>query len=229
MDFGGTARQQHGLDFEAWLKETFFASCNKSGNTDKWDFTGVVYKSEYALYTSKFGGLPISVKTCKYGTPIGFGDALRQMENEEDFLLIVGFWKSAGKLKKFVSVEAVMVSSHLWKRLFVEDLMDQTDEEGDVYESDEEEYSLFTSKIRNLDSVIKNRNVGYKETRTEAKKLKAELPESSIVFNPKIDSKSQRRLQCSLPFKVFWQTVVGKFSFIGEDCKLWGEKVPELK
>lgn len=226
---GGNARQQHGLDFEAWLKETFFSSCNKSGNTDKWDFTGVAYKNKYAPYTSKFGGLPISVKTCKFGSPIGFGDALRQMENGEDFLLIVCFWKAAGELKKCVSVEAVMVSSHLWKRMFVEKMMDESDEEGDVYESDEEEFTLLTSKIRKLDSVIKDRNIGYKETRTEAKKLKRELHSSSVVFNPKIDSKGQRRLQCSLPFKTFWSIVAGKFPFSGEKVTLWGEEVPKFK
>jgi hypothetical protein len=226
---GGNARQQHGLDFEAWLKDTFFSSCNISGNTDKWDFTGVAYKSKYSLYTSNFGGLPISVKTCKFGTPIGFGDALRQMENEEDFLLIVCFWKAAGEFKKCVSVEAVMVSSHLWKRMFVEKMMDESDEEGDSYESDEEEFTLMTSKIRKLDSVIKDRSVGYQETRIEAKKLKKELHSSTVVFNPKIDSKGQRRLQCSLPFKIFWSIVAGKFPFSGENVKLWGEEVPKFK
>ena len=50
--------------------------------------------------------LPVSIKTCKYGSSIGFGDALRQFENEEDFLLIVGFWKQAGAFKNFVAVEA---------------------------------------------------------------------------------------------------------------------------
>jgi hypothetical protein len=226
---GGNARQQHGLDFEAWLKDTFFSSCNKAGNTDKWDFTGVSYKSKYALYTTKFGGLPISVKTCKYGSPIGLGDALRQMENKEDFLLIVCFWKAAGEFKKCVSAEAVMVSSHLWKRMFVEKMMGESDEDGGGYESDEDEFSLMASKIRKLDSVIKDRSIGYKETRTEAKKLKRDLHSSTIVLNPKIDSKGQRRLQCSLPFSIFWSIVANKFPFSGETVKLWGEEVPDFK
>jgi hypothetical protein len=223
----GGVRQQHGLDFEDWLSGTFFSSFTRLGITAKWDFTGVAYKSKYSALTAKFNGLPVSVKTCKYGTSINFGDALRQIENEEDFLLIVGFWQKAGNTKKFVSVKAVMVSSHFWKRLFMENLMDN-EEEGDVYSSDEEEFSLFTSRIRKLDSVIKDRDVGYKETRTSAKKLKAALPESSMVLNPKIDSKSQRRLQCSMQFKVFWSVVMGEADFRQEECEFWGETVPEF-
>ena len=48
----------------------------------------------------------------------------------------------------------------------------------------------------------------YEQGRAKAKEWKRVTPQvrtSRIVVNPKIDSKSQRRIQCSLPFSAFWQ------------------------
>lgn len=42
---------------------------------------------------------------------------------------------------------------------------------------------------------------------------------SRIVINPKIDSKKQRRIQCSLPFRDFWECS-------GRDAQ--GRDCPEL-
>ena len=53
-----------------------------------------------------------------------------------------------------------------------------------------------------LDAVIKDRSLSPSEARAAAKKIKSAPPftQSLIVVNPKIDSKRQRRLQCSLRF-----------------------------
>jgi hypothetical protein len=219
------ARQQHGLNFEAWLKKTFFEPLRPSGYTDKWDIDNYIFKAKYGAHTLCFGSLPISVKTCKYGSPIGFGDALRQYQNTQDFLLIVGFWQQNGKTKKYVAVKAVAVSAKAWKALFSEKISTADLERDSI----EDEYEIMNSKIRKLDSVIKDRTTDYRKARQLAKDAKSEMPAIDIVLNPKIDSKNQRRLQCSLPFKVFWNNLAKVPPFTDQNCTFWGEKVPELE
>ena len=196
--------QRHGFDFENWVKETFFAKFEAS-YTQKWD---VPSESNYLENVpNEFHNLPVSIKTCKFGSAIGFGDALRQFKNDEDFLLIVGFWKQSGNYKNFVAVEGVKITANNWRNLFL---------------------PLNLNDLTLLDSTIKNTKLHYSEARKQAKEIKNsdKFNQAKIILNPKNDSKTQRRLQCSLPFGVFWQEFVGKESYQNADCELFGERVP---
>jgi len=223
MDAGGQARQQHGMDFEAWLKTTFFQSFNQTGPTDKWDALDVSYKSQYAQFTGAFSGLPISMKTCKYNTPIGFGDAIRQFENTQDFLLIVGFWSRAGNVKNIVSARAVKITAADWHSLFV-GAVTKDELDKDKLQSEED----VKTKIYQLDKTIKT-TPSYVDARKQAQVEKKALPSMEIVLNPKIDSKNQRRLQCSLPFNIFWTKFAKEGAAVEQNPTLWGEAVPAMK
>lgn len=107
--------QRHGFDFENWVKETFFGEF-AANYTQKWDVPSKA--NNLKIIPKEFRNLPVSIKTCKFGSPIGFGDALRQFKNDEDFLLIVGFWKQSGSYKNFVAVEGVKITADIWKNLF---------------------------------------------------------------------------------------------------------------
>lgn len=194
--------QLHGFDFENWLKNTFFQKFQIS-YSHKWDIPKEFNK--LPEIPEPFRHLPVSIKTCKNNSPIAFGDALRQLQIDEDFLLIVGFWVQSGIYKNFVAVEAVKIFSNDWKNLFS---------------------PLKLQDLQNLDSIIKNKTVHYSEIRKIAKEIKAAFPPTKIVLNQKIDSKEQRRLQCSLPFKIFWQDFAKKEPYKNPDCSLFGEKVP---
>jgi hypothetical protein len=196
--------QRHGFDFENWVKETFFANF-ESTYTQKWDIPAEA--NHLAKIPKEFRGLPVSIKTSKFGSPIGFGDALRQFNNNEDFLLIVGFWRQSGNYKNFVAVECVKITSDKWRNLFS---------------------PLNLDDLIFLDSIIKTIELHYSEAREIAKKIKNSdtFRQAKIVLNPKIDSKTQRRLQCSLPFNIFWQDFAGKESYQKIDSELFGEKVP---
>lgn len=194
--------QSHGFDFENWIKQTFFAEFNISYSS-KWDVPAEFNNLE--IVPRAFRNLPVSIKTCKDNCPIGFGDALRQFKNEEDFLLIVGFWEQSGGDKNFVAVEAVNITAQNWRNLFE---------------------PLTKEQIKFLDSTIKNKEMNYSEVRKLAREIKQSFPPTKIILNPKIDSKTQRRLQCSLPFGVFWKDVVKKESYRNVECSLFGERVP---
>lgn len=197
---GAQEVQHHGVMFEEWVRETFFDGYQPSGYTQKWDIP--------AEANVRFGGLPVNPKAIKYGTPIGLGDALRQYDIEEPFILLVGFWEQDGPLKRFVKIVAARVEPAQWRALW-----------GDVTRGD----------LERLDQVIKDRESDYREVRRRAQALKAKAPypSSVIVLNPKIDSRSQRRLQTSLRFRDFFtHLALGADLTREENPSLWGVPVP---
>lgn len=173
--------QSHGLLFEKWLRDTFFGGYTPKGYTQKWDIP--------AEANPTHGRIPVNPKAIKYGTPIDFGDALRQfeiIEKDERFLLIVGFWDQATKTeKKWVNVQTVEIKPTDWARLWS---------------------PLTRSDLNRLIAVIKDKSLTLDEARQRAKAMKNLPPftEAIMQVNPKIDG-SQRRLQCSVRFDDFFK------------------------
>lgn len=165
--------QQHGVVFEAWVREEFFEGYEPESYTQKWDVPGSA--------NQRFGGLPVNPKATKYGHAIGLGDALRQFDIQEPFILLLGFWKQDGDVKRFVNITPVTIHPETWRMMW-----------GPVTRAD----------LEHLDGLIKDRSIDYREVRKQAQAMKREYPfnESLIVLNPKIGSSGQRRLQCSLRF-----------------------------
>lgn len=150
---------------------------------------------------------PISIKTAKWGGGIGFGDAVRQYEINETFTLIVGFWQQSGKYKKIVKVVEAVVAQDMWRKLWE---------------------PLQIHDLQRLDRIIKNRDLDPVQVRKSSQRLLAQSPftDSIITLNPKIDSKQQRRLQCSLSRGHFFQYIAPTVSPDPEKHpKLWGRPV----
>jgi hypothetical protein len=126
------------------------------------------------------GRIPVNPKAARFGAPVDLGDALRQFDITEPFLLVVGFWRQDGDVKRFVNAQAVRIEPEQWRRLW-----------GPVTRAD----------LERLDALIKDTSRGVLATRKAAQAMKRQAPftQSVIQVNPKIDAK-QRRLQCSLRF-----------------------------
>ncbi|MFA7006521.1 MAG: hypothetical protein WC429_20935, partial [Verrucomicrobiia bacterium] len=77
--------QRHGYVFEKWVRDTFFGGYVQPDYTQKWDIPKEINKNH--------GGLPCNMKAIKYGTPVDMGDALRQFQVDEPFILIIAFWQ----------------------------------------------------------------------------------------------------------------------------------------
>ena len=175
--------QSHGLLFEKWLRDTFFGGYQPKDYTQKWDIPAEVNVNH--------GRIPVNPKAIKYGSPIGLGDAVRQFEIEEPFLLIVGFWQQDSESeKRWVNVQAVKVMPETWRKLW-----------GNITQAD----------LERLNAVIKNKSLSLEETRAQVQVMKAGAPFNDAVMelNPKID-RSQRRLQCSLAFDDFFDHLAPK-------------------
>ncbi len=192
--------QKHGIDFEKWVKETFFQSYIQTSHIHKWDALDVVFKEGFKDFTKDFVGLPVSIKYYKNGGLIGFSDVLRQFENREDFLLIIGFWEQRGNFKKCVVVEAVKVTANEWQKFFS---------------------PLTKKQLDSLLDIVKSEELNTEQKRTEAQKFKRTLPKTQITLNPKIQD-DQHRVQCSLKSKVFWEILAKKDKYKNEECSLWG-------
>ena len=193
--------QQHGLVFEAWVRDTFFDGYRPSSYTQKWDVPAAANKNH--------GGVPVNPKAVKYGTPVDLGDALRQFTIDEPFILVIGFWRQEGDEKRFVNIAAPRLEPAAWKKLW-----------GPVTLAD----------LARLDAVIKDKSLTPEQARAAAQKIKHAPPftQAVIEVNPKIDGQSQRRLQCSLRFDdVFRFLAPGADSAPQAHAALWGVELPQ--
>jgi len=193
--------QFHGFTFEKWVRDTFFHGYE--GNyMQKWDIPPD--KNSAQNIPSEYRNIPVSVKTAKYGSPIGLGDARRQRSIDTPFMMIVGFWKQRTPSEKwFEEIGVAFFTVPVWGSLWG---------------------TLTFEEICAIDSRIKDLTLPYKTARQIAQDWKGtnfSRAGSEIVINPKIDSKSQRRIQCSIPFSSFWR-VVGRVPLPTDSPSLFG-------
>ncbi len=199
--------QAHGLVFEHWICDTFFAGYRPNDYTQKWDVPGAVNH----LPDPALAGLPVNPKAARLRSPVGLGDALRQHDVDEPFILVVGYWTqtSPGE-KRFVKILAPRVEPSTWRSLW-----------GPVTRAD----------LERLDALVKDRSLPPAEAARLARDMKSSPPFSKAIFvlNPKIDAKGQRRLQCSLRYEdVLARLAPGVPPEPEETPVLWGTPLPDV-
>ena len=196
--------QAHGFSFEKWVRDHFFSGY-AGDYMQKWDVPAEHNTSD--AVPREFRNLPVSIKTAKTGSPIGLGDVLRQRQIDQHFVMIVGFWKQQTLTEKWIlDIGCAIFEITSWQHLWGE---------------------LTLAEIQEIDLVVKNQSEHYSIVRTKAQawKNRPAIATSAIVINPKIDSKIQRRIQCSLPYKTFW-IAVGREPSPQKDPELWGHVFP---
>lgn len=192
--------QRHGLVFERWVCDRFFDGYRPSHYTQQWDIPASANRAH--------GGVPVNPKAAKYGAPLDLGDALRQFDIDEPFILAIGYWRQEGGTKRFVNLVAPRIEPAQWRALW---------------------HPITRPDLERLDAVIKDKSRTPAQARAAAKKIKSLPPfsQARIVVNPKIDSKSQRRLQCSLRFaEVFTHLAPGADLSPQPRPTLWGVEFP---
>ncbi len=194
-------RQHHGVIFEKWVRDTFFDGYQPESYTQKWDIP--------ADRNTNFGGIPVNPKATRFGSPVDLGDALRQFAINEPFWLVIGFWDDTPEGRLMVNIVAIRVEPATWRRLW-----------GGITLSD----------LEALDEVIKDRSLTPEEARAAAATIKNRPPftEAKMTVNPKIDAKTQRRLQCSLSFgEVFRELAPSASPDPQAEPALWGVVYPQ--
>jgi hypothetical protein len=196
--------QAHGFSFEKWVLNHFFSGY-RGTYMQKWDVPPD--HNVDASVPKAFHHLPVSIKTAKIGSPIGLGDVLRQRQIDHKFLMIVGFWEQRTVTEKWIAdIGCAAFDSAAWQKL----------------------WGLLTlDEISTIDKVVKNLDEHYSIVRAKAQqwKTKPAVQTSTLVINPKIDSKTQRRIQCSLPYTTFWN-FAGRIPASQDYPELWGHVFP---
>ncbi len=196
-----TEVQRHGLSFERWVADTFFGGHRSSGATDKWDIPASANKEH--------GRIPANPKATQYGEPVLLGDALRQYDINEPFLLIVGFWEQDGAGKKFVQSLVARIEPEQWRKLWA---------------------PVTRQDLEAMDKLVKDTSRPIADVRREVLKRKKQPPfsQSVIQLNPKID-KSQRRLQCSISYvRLFKNLAPGRDRKAQPFAEIFGRRIPSV-
>jgi hypothetical protein len=196
-----TEVQRHGLGFEHWVADTFFGGHRPSGPTDKWDIP--------ASANGNHGRIPVNPKATQHGEPVLLGDALRQYDINEPFLLIVGFWEQDGHGKKFVQSLVVRIEPDQWRKLWA---------------------PVTRADLDAMDKLVKDTSRPVAEVRKEVLRRKKLPPfsEAVIQLNPKIDQ-SQRRLQCSISYvRLFKNLAPGRSRKAQPFAEVFGRRIPSI-
>jgi hypothetical protein len=196
-----TEVQRHGLSFEHWVADTFFGGHRLSGPTDKWDIPASANKNH--------GRIPVNPKATQYGEPVLLGDALRQYDINEPFLLIVGSWEQDGRGKKFVQSLVARIQPDQWRRLWA---------------------PVTRKDLETMDKLVKDTSRPISEVRKEVLRRKKLPPfsEAVIQLNPKID-RSQRRLQCSISYvRLFKNLAPGRSRKAQPFAEIFGRRIPSI-
>lgn len=191
---------RHDLVFEKWVRDTFFDAYKPSTLAQRWDIPATANKDH--------GGIPVNLALVRHGAAVDLGDALRQYEIDEPFLLLLGFWQQEAETKRVVNLLAAEISPQLWRKLW-----------GQVTYND----------LLKLDRLIRDPARPIEELRRLALQLKNAPPFTSAVIqvNPRIGTDGQRRLQCSIRFAdIFTHLAPGADPRPQEDPALWGVKFP---
>lgn len=163
--------QLHGKFFENLVKETFLKGKNDNAKAlDAFDIKAC----------TETGNSPVSVKMTKTET-VGLADAYRAFQINHDFKMIVGTYIQDGSMKSIRQIYEFNITASEWETI-----------KGNIP----------IESISNFNQSIKFFPTGkHKEAREYSKKFKKDIHkqyQSYIDLNPKIDSKNQRRLQCSI-------------------------------
>lgn len=170
------AVQQHGLEMERILGSAYLGH----------DVPATHYTSVYDIPANIApDGRPVSIKTAKInasGGTICLGDARRIWANvaTEEMTLICGTYTQVAGFKAFTRVHEIVITPDIARRLLGTVTPDQV--------------------ARFHDTLLEFPQGSHVAARRWARAVKVHMKdrEGLITLNPKIDSKRQRRLQCSV-------------------------------
>ena len=162
--------QEHGFIFQKWIKKVLGVDNLAENYTEKWDVHGVN---------------PISVKCMGLKNALEFSSTVRIWEINEPFTLIVGRWEQVGTKKIIRSIDEILITPEILKKM-----------KGEITLKEIKE---FDEKIKRFPAGKE----GQKEGIEFAKKWKADRKEKLglLTITHKIDSKNQRRIQCNLNYQ----------------------------
>lgn len=147
-------------------------------------------------YTDKwdgyYNGIPCSIKCEKYGSDIELADYFRNSKIDSDFYLFVGFWQN--EKDNIVENQILYIKNEEWKKLF------GTKEYNDNLKE----------MLQNITNKIED-DAKWKEQINKFKKIWKQITPNLIRPRFKRDHKSQKRIQCAINNKDFYNFFVKNY------------------
>ena len=190
------SNQLHGKKFEDLIKSVFPGSSDKQRkNTSIFDIENF-YDKEKKLNTS----IKTKKKNKNSNEIFELADVRRIFSINEDYRMIVGLYEQKGDRKTFIEIIEYIIKKEDLKKL--KSLLSYSEVET----------------FHNTICSFKPGKNGQKEGRLFCINNKSKLQEKTLItLNPKIDSKSQRRLQCSIKRKILENIIPESQRFVHSD------------
>jgi hypothetical protein len=141
------------------------------------------YTSEFDLIAGLIVDYDGSIKTTQNNT-VCCSDLLNMMNHTGEYRFVVGCYDQIGKQKVFHTQYEFFIKSQHYDMLW----------NGMDYEKIEQ----YVSKIKSIEKG-KVGQLQYQQLFKESWKSEVDSDTSMFIINPKVDSKKQRRVQCSIP------------------------------
>jgi len=174
------ARQNHGFVYESLVIDKFsLIKCDK-------------YTDKYDAYTSS--NIPVQIKCIKKGRNIDLGDIFRNVERNNEFYFIVGFYDTLiNGTPNIVDEYILYIPCGEWSKLLYYD-----------------NYSEFKTLIQNISNDKSDDSIW----KSSIKKLKLEWNSIPRYIQPafKRDHKKQKRIQCYIQNKIFYSYFVKNYN-----------------
>jgi hypothetical protein len=146
-------------------------------------------------YTSEFDAkdnndVKYQIKCIKKGSSIDLGDIFRNSNKESDFVLIIGFWEK--NKKNVVEEYKLKIDISIWKNWF-----------------SGFDFNLFTNLLNSISNDTKD-DLKWK---SNCKSVKNEWNKKERVIQPRFkrDHKKQKRVQCAINNKDFFNVCLKRF------------------
>ena len=172
--------QKHGFDFENWVRDNKLIEIYEVSKTE-------------VKYTNDWDIPPSSIKSFKYeveNPTIEFGSIERIFENKSSYLLVLIGYEQIGNIKKTKFSDVLYIQKEEMKSL-----------KGKL------DSNIITDLCNTIKTFKEGKHVEARKWATEQKAIYNNDTIYDIRF--KIDSKTQRRIQCALKLKDIYE-VLGK-------------------
>lgn len=189
-------RNYHGFAFEQYVEEKFGVDRSGKNYISKWD--GI------------FKGVPVSIKYIKKGNAIDLGDLFRQASINENFFLIIGFYKEKQNFDND-EIYFLYIPKEKWKTYFIELELFQ---------------DKFKSALFNVSNDKKD-DSKWNKLRQECVRYWKENTNGFITVNGKRDHKNQKRWQCSINKTNFHKEFLPKYIITEEEFLKYAERNQE--
>lgn len=160
-------RQKHGFEFQ----EEYIDLNNLIPDEN--------YTGEWDAYTQN--GFPVQIKTRKKNGELDLGDLKRNLNKNQDFLLVVGNYSDKNGKKQFDVPECYFVDADNWKKQFNCSCLDEMESFLEEITNDESDDQKWKEGIKEFKKrTVANAVPRFKRDHKKQKRIQAAVPKNNL-------------------------------------------------